>query len=185
MAKVYIFLAEGFEEVEALTTIDLLRRAGVEVVMTSIMDKKEVTGANNITVVAEKFFGDIDASDADMLILPGGQPGTTNLGNYKPLTDLLTDWNKAGKKLAAICAAPTVYGGLGFLEGKNATCYPGCEGMLTGAKTSTQRVVTDGNITTSRGIGTAISFSLELISILVSTDKASAVAEEIVYGHTK
>ncbi len=185
MAKVYVFLADGFEEVEALTTVDLLRRAGVEVVMTSIMGRKEVTGANGITVIAQELFEDINTEDADMLILPGGQPGTTNLGNCKPLTDVLTAWNEKNGKLAAICAAPTVYGSLGFLNGKKATCYPGCEGALTGAQTSTERVVTDGNITTSRGVGTAISFALRLISILVSEEKANQVSSDIVYGHMK
>ena len=125
MAKVYVFFADGFEEVEALTTVDLLRRANVEVVMTSIMGKNTVTGAQGITVCTDKIFEEIDPSDADMLILPGGQPGTTNLSQYKPLTDLLTEWNAKGKKMAAICAAPTVFGGLGLLNGRKATCYPG------------------------------------------------------------
>ena len=118
-----------------------------------------------------------------MLILPGGQPGTTNLSQYKPLTDLLTEWNAKGKKMAAICAAPTVFGGLGLLNGRKATCYPGCESGLTGAQTSTDRVVTDGNITTSRGVGTAISFGLELVSILVDKKTADELKEAIVYGH--
>lgn len=183
MAKVYVFLADGFEEVEGLTTVDLLRRAEVEVVMTSIMGRHEVTGANGITVKADKLFEDIDVSDADMLILPGGQPGTSNLGAYKPLTDLLMKWNAEGGKLAAICAAPTVFGGLGILKGRRATCYPGCEHGLDGAITSEDRVVTDGNITTSRGVGTAISFSLELIAILTDGKTADTIKASIVYGH--
>ena len=183
MAKVYVFFADGFEEVEALTTVDLLRRANVEVVMTSIMGKNTVTGAQGITVCTDKIFEEIDPSDADMLILPGGQPGTTNLSQYKPLTDLLTEWNAKGKKMAAICAAPTVFGGLGLLNGRKATCYPGCESGLTGAQTSTDRVVTDGNITTSRGVGTAISFGLELVSILDDKKTAEELKEAIVYGH--
>jgi len=183
MAKVYTFLATGFEEIEALTAVDLLRRAGVEICMVSIMDQLAVTGAQGITVQAEKLYKDVDPCDADLLLLPGGQPGTTNLGDYEPLTELLKAWNKEGKKLAAICAAPTVFGGLGLLEGKRATCYPGCEPQLTGAQAVTDRVVTDGNITTSRGIGTAISFSLELIKILVSPEKAEEIRVAIVYGH--
>lgn len=183
MAKVYTFLATGFEEVEALTAVDLLRRAGVEVCMVSIMDRLAVTGAQGITVQAEKLYKEIDPCGADLLLLPGGQPGTTNLGDYEPLTELLKAWNKEGKKLAAICAAPTVLGGLGLLEGKKATCYPGCERQLTGAQAVTDRVVTDGNITTSRGVGTAISFSLELIKILVSPEKAEEIRTAIVYGH--
>ncbi|MCH1981011.1 DJ-1/PfpI family protein [Ruminococcus sp. OA3] len=183
MAKVYIFLADGFEEVEGLTTVDLLRRAEIEVVMISIMGRHEVTGANGITVKADKLFEDIDVSDADMLILPGGQPGTTNLGAYKPLTEVLLKWNAKGGKLAAICAAPMVFGGLGLLKGRRATCYPGCEGGLDGAHTSEERVVTDGNITTSRGVGTAIAFGLELITILVNRETADTIKSSIVYGH--
>ncbi|MGI6006617.1 MAG: DJ-1 family glyoxalase III [Ruminococcus sp.] len=183
MAKVYVFFADGFEEVEALTTVDLLRRAEVEVVMTSIMGKNAVTGTHGIVIQTDKIFEEIDPSDADMLILPGGQPGTDNLSKYKPLTDLLTDWNAKGKKMAAICAAPMVFGSLGILEGRRATCYPGCEPGLTGAQTSTERVVTDGNITTSRGVGTAISFGLELVSILVDKKTADELKEDIVYGH--
>lgn len=185
MAKVYTFLATGFEEVEALTSVDLLRRAGVEICMVSIMDQLAVTGAQGITVQAEKLYKDMDPCDADLLLLPGGQPGTTNLGDYEPLTELLKAWNKEGKKLAAICAAPTVFGGLGLLEGKRATCYPGCEPQLTKAQAVTDRVVTDGNITTSRGLGTAISFSLELIKILVSPEKAEEIRAAIVYGHKR
>ena len=182
MAKVYVFFADGFEEVEGLTTVDLLRRAGVEVVMTSVMGKAEVTGANGITVLTDKLFDEIDASDADMLILPGGQPGTSNLSQYKPLTDLLCAWNEKGKKMAAICAAPTVFGGLGILDGKRATCYPGCEEGLGNAQAVTDRVVTDGNITTSRGVGTAISFALELVSILVDQGTADELSQGIVYS---
>lgn len=181
MAKVYVFFAEGFEEVEGLTTVDLLRRAGVEVVMTSIMGKAEVTGANGITIVTDKLFEEVNVSDADMLILPGGQPGTTNLSQYKPLTDILCAWHAEGKKMAAICAAPTVFGGLGLLDGKRATCYPGCEEGLGGADAVTDSVVTDGNITTSRGVGTAISFGLELISILVDQETADTLSKGIVY----
>lgn len=183
MAKTYVFLADGFEEVEGLTVVDLLRRAKVEVIMTSVTGSGEVRGANGITVKADQLFEDIDASDADMLILPGGQPGTTNLGVYKPLTELLVKWNADGKKMAAICAAPMVFGGLGLLRGKKATCYPGCEGGLEGAETVEDRVVTDGNITTSRGVGTAIAFALELITILADKETSDTIRKGIVYGH--
>ncbi|UWP60592.1 DJ-1 family glyoxalase III [Ruminococcus gauvreauii] len=183
MAKVYMFLADGFEEVEGLTVVDLLRRAEIEVVMTSIMGRQEVTGTNGITVKADRLFEDVNVSDADMLVLPGGQPGTTNLGAHKPLAELLLKWNSEGGRLAAICAAPTVFGGLGLLKGKKATCYPGCEGGLDGAHTTEERVVTDGNITTSRGVGTAIAFGLELIAILVNKETADKIKTSIVYGH--
>ena len=181
MAKVYEFLATGFEEIEAITPADLLRRAGVEVCLVSITGELAVTGSHALTILADKKYEEVDFSDGDMLILPGGQPGTTNLGNYKPLQELLEVWNASGKHLSAICAAPTVFGKLGILEGKQATCYPGCENQLLGAITTTDAVITDGNITTSRGVGTAIEFASEIISLLVDEQEAEKVTTSIVY----
>lgn len=183
MAKVYLFLAKGFEEIEALAVVDLLRRAEVEVCMVSITGKLKVIGAHGITVLAEKLYEKMDASDGNMLILPGGQPGTTNLGEYEPLTELLKAWDKENKRIAAICAAPIVLGGLGLLVGKRATCYPGLEAQLTGADAVTDRVVTEGNITTSRGVGTTIPFGLELIRLLVNEATAEEIKAAIIYGH--
>lgn len=183
MAKVYTFFATGFEEIEAITAVDMLRRADIEVCTVSITGDSTVTGAHGIPMVMDTLYENIDPSDADLLLLPGGQPGTANLGAYKPLTDLLERWNREGRRLAAICAAPTVFGKLGILNGKNATCYPGCEDQLIGAAPLTDRVVTDGNVTTSRGVGTAISFSLELIKILCDSKLADEIQSSIVYGH--
>lgn len=182
MKRVSIFLAEGFEEVEALTPADLLRRAGAEVTLVSIGDKKEVAGSHGIVITADHLFTEMNFADADLLVLPGGMPGTLNLKACEPLLTLLKEHNAKGKKLAAICAAPTVLGYAGLLNGKKATCYPGCENGLTGAVCRTEPVVTDGTITTSRGVGTAISFSLSLIAQLYSQEKANEVAKSIVYG---
>ena len=183
MRKVSVFVAPGFEEVECLTVVDLLRRAGMEVTLVSVGEEKQITGSNGITVLADKFFEDMDYSTMDLLVLPGGQPGTTNLKACRKLLDLLEELNSQGRKIAAICAAPTVFGSMGILKGKKATCYPGCEGELDGAEFLEQRVVVDGNITTSRGIGTAISFALSLIEQLDSKEKAEAIRTGIVYGH--
>lgn len=183
MKKVSIFLAEGFEEVEALTQVDLLRRAGAEVTMVSISGAREVAGSHGIVVTADKIFAEMDFADMDLLVLPGGMPGTLHLKECAPLLTLLQDFNEKGKKLAAICAAPTVLGAAGLLQGKKAACYPGCEDGLTGAEVLTDRVVVDGNITTSRGVGTAIPFALSLIAQLYDQQKADQIREDIIYGH--
>lgn len=183
MKKVYVFFANGFEEVEGLTVVDVLRRAGVEVCMVSVTGKTAVTGAQGITIQTDKLYQETDVCDGDMLVLPGGQPGTTNLGEYEPLTELLKAWNKEGKRIGAICAAPTVLGGLDILKGRKAICYPGCEAQLTGAEIVNERVVTDGNITTSKGIGTAIPFALELVKLLIDEKTSEEIKNGIVYGH--
>ena len=182
MSNVYVFLATGFEEVEALTPVDLLRRGGMDVKLVSITGEKIVKGARNINVQADLLFDEIDKDWADLLILPGGMPGTTNLKNFEPLTELIKDFNEKKKRIAAICAAPTVFGGLGILEGKKATCYPGMEDMLIGAEVCYDSVVTDGNITTSRGVGTAIDFALELLKLLSGSKETSdKMAASVVY----
>jgi len=183
MIRATVFLADGFEEVEGLTTVDLLRRAEVRVTMVSIMDDKMVTGAHGIRVEADACFADAEYEEESLLVLPGGMPGTLNLGAHKGLTELLKRFNAEGRKLAAICAAPSVLGQLGILEGKRATSYPGFEGQLIGAETTENRVEVSGNVTTSRGVGTAIPFALALIAQLVSEDRANEIKEEIIYGH--
>ena len=183
MKRVSIFLAPGFEEVEALTPIDLLRRAGAQVTIVSIGEEKAVTGSHQITVTADALFEETDFSDQDLFILPGGQPGTNNLKACKKLRDLLEDANKKEKLLAAICAAPTVFGDMGLLKGKRATCYPSCEEGLVGAEYVIERVVVDGNITTSRGVGTAIPFALSLIEQLFGKEKSEEIRTSIIYGH--
>lgn len=179
MSKVNVYLADGFEEVEGLTVVDLLRRAGIETDMVSIMGRKEITGARKIPVLADKLFEEQD--DPDVIVLPGGMPGTLHLKAHEGLADLIRKANKDGKLLAAICAAPTIYGEMGLLEGKNATCYPGMEDKLLGAKWQEQPVFVDGNFVTSRGVGTAIAFALTLVTILKDEETAKSLANSIVY----
>ncbi len=181
MANVYVFTADGFEEIEGLTVVDLMRRAGAQVQMVSISDGLAVKGSHGIEIKADTFFDDVDFSQADLLVLPGGMPGTLYLGEHEGLTGLLQDFAAKGKRVAAICAAPSVLGGLGLLKGKRAVCYPGFEDKLTGAQVEMEEVVTDGCITTSRGLGTAIPFALELISLLFGPEKAEEIKKSVIY----
>lgn len=183
MARVYIFLAEGFEEIEGLTVVDLLRRAEIEAVMVSITRNIQVTGSHRIAVTADALFEEIEYSDADLLVLPGGMPGTLHLQEHKGLERLLKKAVSDGTKVAAICAAPRVLGIQGLLQGKDATCYPGSEEFLTGARIIDSEVVCDGNITTSKGMGTAIDFSLSLIKTLKGGEEAARIAQSIQYRH--
>lgn len=180
--KVYIFLADGFEDIEGLTVVDLMRRAGIDIETVSIRESREITTSHGIEMKTDRVFKETDFSDADMLVLPGGMPGTKYLGEYQPLCDLLKDFYGKGGKVAAICAAPTVLASLGFLEGRNATAYPSCMEGLAGAKPSPESVIIDGNVTTSRGLGTAIDFALSLIGQLLGDDKADEIAESVVYS---
>lgn len=177
---VYLFMADGFEEVEGLTVVDLVRRAGIELKTVSIMGRIEVTGAHGIEVKADCLFEDMK-EPAEMLILPGGVPGTPNLKAHKGLQQLICKSAEQGIYLAAICAAPTVYGELGLLKGKKATCYPGLENGLLGAEVVYDNVAADGNFITSRGVGTAIDFSLKLVELLKNKAEADKIAKAIVY----
>lgn len=183
MKQICVFLADGFEEIEALTVVDVLRRAGVEVITVSIKADKAVTGRSNITVLADCTFEEMDFEKTELLVLPGGMPGTTNLQEYAPLTALLQRFYEEKKLLSAICAAPMILGGLGFLKGRKATIYPGMEENLIGAQPLTDRVVVDEFITTSRGMGTAIPFALSLTAQLLGEEKAEEIKKSIVYGH--
>ncbi len=170
MKKAYVFLADGFEEIEGLTVVDVLRRAGAEVEMVSVMDRKEITGAHGIKVEADRMIE--EAGEADLYVLPGGMPGTLHLKEHAGLCRLLNQAEKKEKHIAAICAAPSVLGELGMLKGKRACCYPSFEEKLNCLEVSYEPVVTDGRITTSRGMGTAVRFSLELVSVLYGKEKA-------------
>lgn len=179
MKRSYIFLATGFEEIEALATADVLRRAGMEVTLVSIYEERMVTGANGITVAADIVFAASDYSDADWLICPGGMPGSENLVKYEPLATLLKKHFADGGRIAAICAAPAVVlSQLGLLGGKTATCYPGFEHMLTdaGAKATGNRVEHDGNIITGNGPSSAIPFALAIASATVGAETAKNVS---------
>ncbi|MDO4523319.1 MAG: DJ-1/PfpI family protein [Eubacteriales bacterium] len=182
MRKVYVFLADGFEEIEGLTVVDILRRAGVEVCMVSVTGKRMIRGSHHIGIEADALFEECDFADADILVLPGGMPGTRHLGEHAGLTALLKEFHEAQRGIAAICAAPSVLGDLGLLEGKTALCYPGFEERLIGARIADGTVVTDGHITTSRGMGTAIDFALELTRRLCGAEKANELAATIMYA---
>ena len=181
MARTAIFLAEGFEEIEALTVVDLLRRAGIEISTVSITGKKNVTGSHQITVDADVLIENLNFDSVDMLILPGGMPGTTNLGQCKALTDKIKEFDEKEKMLCAICAAPTVYGKLGLLEGRKACCFPGREVDLIGADVQTTSVTKDGHFITSRGMGTAIDFGLAIIEHYQGEEAADEMGRKIVY----
>jgi 4-methyl-5(b-hydroxyethyl)-thiazole monophosphate biosynthesis len=180
MATVYVFLADGFEEIEALTVVDLLRRAGVDVTTVSITENILVHGAHGIDVMADILFKD-NLSKADMLVLPGGGLGTKNLLAHEGLKGLLIDYEKKDRYLAAICAAPSILGTHGLLKGKRAICYPGFEDKLTGAVVTNDKAVVDGKFITSKGPGTSIEFSLELIKILCGEETASQILDGIQY----
>lgn len=182
MSKAVIFFAPGLEECEGLVTVDLLRRAGVEVQICAVSDSLTVTGAHNIRVVCDAPAKDADPA-ADAVILPGGIPGTPNLAASETVCAFVRDFSAAGKLVAAICAAPTVLGGLGLLEGKRATCYPGCEGDLGGADYTDAEVIRDGNFITGSSLGAAIPFALEIIRYLEGDEKAEQKRRSIVYRH--
>ena len=182
---IYVFLAEGFEEIEALAPVDLLRRAGEEVQMVSIVpNRRAVTGARQIPVMTDITIDEVNLEDAQLLLLPGGMPGTNNLAACDKLMSIVDEFAKSGdasKRVAAICAAPArILGQRGLLNGKKATCYPGMEGEMTGANFVTDKVVTDGNITTSRGMGTAVELGLELVRLMRGEDKANELRKSVV-----
>lgn len=178
--KAFIFLAEGFEEIEVITPIDVFRRAEIDTVTVSISSDKMVLGAHNVAIQADMLLADVDVSDADLLVLPGGMPGAKNLGECEKLCKLLKNHADAGKLTAAICAAPSVLGALDILVGKEATCYPGWEDKLKGALYMKQQCVVDGNIVTGQGPGAAMEFALTLVAILKSQDLADELAGQMI-----
>ncbi len=178
---IYLFLADGFEEIEALTVVDLLRRAELDIKTVSIKADRLVMGAHKIQMVSDLVMEDVDYDQCEAFILPGGMPGTTNLAKNKALIDLLVRANSEEKMIAAICAAPTIFGDLGFLEGRKAVCYPGFESKLKGALIAEESVVRDGHIITSKAAGTAVEFSLKLIKHLKSKEDSMNVKRAILY----
>lgn len=179
MSKVYAFLADGFEETEAVAVIDILLRAEIPTKIVSVMDDICVTGSHGIKICADVMFEDIDFSNGEMLFLPGGMPGKINLQEYEPLGKLLQDFNSEGKKIAAICAAPGILGRLNILNGKTATCFPGFEQELVGARISNEKVVVSKNIITGRGMGAAIEMGLAIVSILKDKETAEKIGRSI------
>lgn len=181
MKKVAVLLADGFEEIEALTVVDILRRASVYVDTVSITDEYKVRGSHGINVQTEDLFDEVNFVEFDMIVLPGGMPGTINLDEHLGVKRVVEDYVTSGKYVAAICAAPSILGGMGLLKGKRAACYPSVEDKLSGAVISRLPVVQDGNIITSRGMGTAIDFALKLTEILFDREKAEELAASIIY----
>jgi len=172
---VYVHFADGFEEIEAITVIDVLRRAGAEVKMVSITGKLEVRGTHDIPVTADLLFKDADYANCEMIVLPGGMPGTTNLAAHAGLVKEIKAFARSNKWIAAICAAPMILGDLSLLKGKKATIFPGMEDHLLGARFSGDKVVIDGSIVTSRGAGTAMEFALTLTEILKGEQKSASL----------
>ena len=180
--KVCVFLADGFEEIEGLTVVDILRRADIKVETVSVTGEKEIHGSHEINVQADTLFEEANFENAEMLVLPGGMPGTIRLQEHRGLEALLRKFYGSKKYIAAFCAAPTVFGKLGFLEGRKATCYPAMEEGLVGADVIRDMVIVDGHVVTSRGMGTAIPFALALVELLAGSEKAEEIRESIIYG---
>ncbi|EGK01468.1 DJ-1 family glyoxalase III [Dysgonomonas gadei] len=174
MKTIFIFLTTGFEDIEAIATIDILRRAELNVKSVSLTDSKQVMTSHQVLVTADLMFDQVNFSEAELLILPGG---TVKFNEHENMKKELLAFANKGEKVAAICASPMVLGGLGLLDGKNATCYPGFEQYLKGASLQTDKaVVVDGNITTGRGPGLTIDFALNLVEQLAGKEKRDAVA---------
>lgn len=181
MSRIAVFLANGFEEIEALTVVDLCRRAGIGTDMVSVTGGRAVTGSHGICVTADKLLEEEDFESLDMIVLPGGMPGTKNLEACEKLMEQADLFYREGKAVSAICAAPSVLGHRGFLSGRNACCYPGFESHLAGAKVSGRSVEVSEHVTTSRGMGTAIDFGLAIVERYQGREAAEDLAEKIVY----
>jgi len=177
--KIYLHLADGFEEIEAVTVVDVLRRANLNIETVSITGKKEVIGKHNITIIADRLFEETDYNLGTMIVLPGGMPGTEHLEEHAGLLEQIKIYEQKDKWIAAICAAPKILGNLGMLNNRTATCYPDYEDELTGANFSSEPVVQSGRIITSRGPGTALLFALKIVEILVCIGKANRVREDM------
>ena len=176
MSKCYLLFAEGLEECEGLITLDILRRAGLETYTVSIQEAHTVVGAHGVPITCDRTLPELLAAPPELVVLPGGMPGTTNLAK-SPAVEALV------RRTAAICAAPSVLAQYGLLAGRRATCYPGFESKCTGAHMVDADVVTDGPITTGRALGAAIPFALELVRLLTDEQTAARTAEEIVWRH--
>lgn len=179
---VYVFLANGFEETEAICPIDIMLRAGIEVVKVSISDDLGVVGSHGISITADKKINEISLGEdlPELIMLPGGMPGTKNLFSSETLRDMLIYASNNSVPIAAICAAPMILGRLGLLKGKTAVCYPGFEDELIGARISKiLRVVKSGNIITAQGMGVATQFGLAIVEKIRSKETARKIAKEI------
>ena len=185
MGKICVFFATGFEEIEALSVVDVCRRMGLEIQMVSITGEKEVTSSHQVTVKMDCLFDEVNFDEVDMLVLPGGMPGTKNLEAFAPLMEQVDSFYKAGKWIAAICAAPSIFGHKGVLEGRNACSFPEFESHLQGAEVTKNAVEVSDNVITSRGMGTAVDFGLKIAEVVKSKEEVHALAQKIVYSHLK
>lgn len=176
---VYVHLAEGFEEIEAVAVADIVRRAGLELRLVSVEKDKKVKGAHGITVEADCMFEDADYSQCKMIVLPGGLPGAYRLRDHKGLCRNIASFAQEGKALAAICASPLVLGSLGILAGRKATIYPGMEEELKGAEAMDFPVVRDGSIITSRGPATAIYFAIAIVKYFKGEEAGEKLEKDL------
>lgn len=181
MSKIGIFFAEGFEEIEALTVVDICRRCDIEVEMVSAYGEKQVLGSHDILVTMDKPFNEADFANYDMIVLPGGGKGTQGLEACAPLMAKVDEFYQAGKYIGAICAAPSIFGHRGILKGRKACSYPTFESHLEGATVTAGPVEIDGNVVTSRGMGTSIDFALAIAKIFCGEQASKDMAEKIVY----
>ncbi|RKJ19469.1 DJ-1/PfpI family protein [bacterium D16-50] len=181
MKKIGVFFAEGYEEIEALTVVDICRRCGLGVDMVSVTEELMVTGSHGIGVRMDKGFSSADFQEYDMAVLPGGMPGTKNLEAHEGLMAQVDAYYAGGKYVAAICAAPSIFGHRGILKGRRACCYPGMEAHLEGAEVTAGPVEIADNVITSRGMGTAMDFALAIVEVLCGKEKAQEMAEAVVH----
>lgn len=179
---IYQFLATGFEDIEALAPLDIIRRAGLDITTVSITGEKTVYSAHGVGVVADALLEEVDLAAADMLVLPGGLPGSTNLDECEPLRKAIMEHHAQGKPLAAICAAPMVYGHLGILEGVKATCYPGVQSQLKGAEYTAEIVTKDGQFITGRGPGAAMAFGYAIAEHFLGEEAVAPLREGMIYN---
>ena len=180
MKKAYVHFAEGFEEIEALTIVDVLRRAEITTEMVSITGVRQVTGAHGIKITTDVVFDDVNYDDSAIVVLPGGMPGAKNLMEHKGLAEILKAKAGTREPIAAICAAPMVLGELGILAGKDAVCYPGFESHLKGANLKMVSALRFENIITGRGPGAALNFALEIVSMIKDKQSADSLAQGMV-----
>lgn len=183
MAKIYEFIANGSEEIEALTTVDVLRRAGLELITVSISGSECIDGAHGVTIKCDTTIEEADLSDADMLLLPGGLPGATNLLEHNDVREALMKQAEKGGKIGAICAAPMVLGDLGLLNGKKATCYPGFEKYLTGAEYTHDVYTIDGNIITGEGPAATLPYAYAIAEMFAGKEVADGLREGMMFNH--
>ncbi len=176
---IYMFIAEGFEEIEALCPLDLMRRAGLDVTTVGVGDTF-ITGAHGITVQTDIADSDFRADDLEMVFLPGGMPGTLNLAASKVVINAIRSAIECDSYIAAICAAPSILGDMGLLTGKQAVCYPGFEDRLTGASIPDCKVVLDDNILTAKGMGAALDMGLKIVEIFRGADAAEDLRHAVI-----